>query len=77
MEPMEPLYPKWEPRWAPSWLCLKDVGGGKVQVVQERPGKSLDGRPGWYRLHECWLGGLKVYDPATEFKIGLTYRVPQ
>lgn len=61
------MCPDWEPQRRPSWLCLKE-GESKATVVRLSPGATLG--PSLNRMYELWVNGVKVYDPANDFKPG-------
>jgi hypothetical protein len=59
---------EWEPRFRPSWLCLKERGKRSAVVVRVAPAAVLGA--GKHRMYEAWLNGRKIYDPADEYKVG-------
>jgi hypothetical protein len=69
----EPEPGQWEPRFRPSWLCLKEHGPNKAIVIRVSPDAFL-GR-GKERMYEAWVGDRKIYDPQDEFQAGQVIRL--
>ena len=64
----------WRTSYRPSWLCLKDLGHGKAQVVRVSPTAALGASK--VRIYEAWLNGQRIYDPEQEFRPGQVVDVP-
>ncbi len=65
---------EWNTQYVPSWLCLKERGNRKAEVIRVHPSATLGS--GKARMYEAWLNGKKIYDPASEYRVGQILPLP-